>query len=1611
MSNTDKYVPPPMRNSGKNKIMSSSNPSKSVSPPMRERVENKTTDTNNSSMDNPTQEKKSYFKKSKPKNTIPPESKWPILQTSYKPTFADVEAIYVNSKEIDSEMFRFGNYAQPPKYFKIPENLDPVVKLGQKLFINSNRISDLNDPEKDKMIRRPTYSTNANYLHYETEETYIFNSPIGKQVMDLLNSYYDDTSKGPNYSGLDPFQFVSSKPGIPLIDESDIINAIDKWKSFLENVILLSDENMILLEECIKERNDILEKTDKTLIRDDEIDKQYVLSLLEQTDVDEIKKDIHKFFIQPLVDLYVKQRDTKFCQEVINMYYPVDFLYEEDGLKYISKDIISYMRVDRKKAIPHEWAEKIINENSELSKKLLEELEKIPDEDLPELSGDYNYFLGKDGVIEKKDSESVLENEPQYKQKRKFSKKEIFENYLTQSVRTCECIGNNVFYHNILKNDKKHSKSLLLENILIHDNQGLVPTLILSGLDKTFQYLYNRKILVEPWAQSSIKLGSLGWNPLLNRAIVSCVAYNNKPSDNLFPIRLIMSQHRDSYKNNKYIKNFNELEFLGFFIIRYGNKDDNFYDYLSSLNLSITDQLECTRKYKKKLKRYMPSNVKDSFDVLLLFKNKSNILDINKYNQPSLILTDVTSRYIDMGDIMHHESYTYMEWNQLQYSLFSKENPIFMWVLLKKKADVEVEEIKQQPIINTFCKSEFDVKNKIDPNNRKEPEDCIESWFSDDTLQLILDNKLKTFSCIEAGKESIHFLFSKLGNIEDVYQELLKINELNNSRITHINLISAKNEELLFPALKITSDIDGDFILTQVCPEWADERDGGTKLEISFGSMEQLKLKYTDENLNIIIDEQVKDEKCLFKRDTNRDIENSIFMGNKMINVDFINEYKDKKTIELNPLLKGGEQYKNNKYEKLIKKMNRMNYLMKLIYNDIKVQLNTDFQIYSQYEGIEIQSINIFNKNYKHYELLRTNYADDINFYLKNIKKSYVTLIQLNHFLNPKIILVIAWTIDLIISILNTFKNQINKVVIIIINCTNILKLIALKEIYINILDFYFIGVDINCFTYKKIKNILRDTKFDTIIIDLGYKILNNNIWTINILILSYLIINTYLEKHGIFILYNILFELFEKQNILLNLIYENFNYIQLYNTFTHIYNYSYEHQYIFLNYKQLINKKTFLLLEKLLENLTFSINIDEYYKYFNLFINNYKCSKFFIKLIIYSFKTYYRYNKMFLKQIINKYNIKIKNYIYNKYDKLNKLYFVKKININNLTFVTVFNFYQYLIKIPLFLSEIIINKKIDNYNFLVYHDINKSYLINDIQFLTLVSKNILLSDYIIIYLGCYNLPHIKILFKLFNVKQWILIDENKLEFDVDKIQNFNFLNIRLNFNEITKLKNQHDNIIFICNNNYTILDYKIHLINQITIPIALNAKFILINCKFPKNQNDYDDSKYKDNDYFFGKFNDLKINNYKKYFINNNLSTDKDTELLYIKGDILLPVYQDKDDYSFRLFIKQKNDKYELEIYDLAKIYDSFNFYHQFLKFGFIDTDDKEFISPLEKPLNLEYFKLIAGYDGCISNLIEFCICNDYLRIFISNFFNSSLIIKKICNIFLSLIYLFISR
>jgi hypothetical protein len=308
---------------------------------------------------------------------------------------------------------------------------------------------------------------------------------------------------------------------------------------------------------------------------------------------------------------------------------------------------------------------------------------------------------------------------------------------------------------------------------------------------------------------------------------------------------------------------------------------------------------------------------------------------------------------------------------------------------------------------------------------------------------------------------------------------------------------------------------------------------------------------------------------------------------------------------------------------------------------------------------------------------------------------------------------------------------------------------------------------------------------------------------------------------------------------------------------------------------------------------------------------------------------------------------------------------------------------------IPIYYTDIIIEKKYTElfyaHSFPVYNNINKSYLLSDIQFLTNISKELLLSECVVIYLGCYNLHHLKLLFKLFTLKVWILIDKKPFEYNTSKYKNVKLYNFILDKKNIEFIKNKYNNknILYICNNNYTIYDTNIHLVNQIKIAIQFKPKYILLNSRFPKSQSDYDPYIYTDYDYYLYNFNNLQLDAYSSIFEDTTLIADNSEKLVYIKGEMLLPLYQHKNDNSFRLFIKQNtNYKYELEVYNLTKIYNIYHYYSQFLTFRFINyTNDVDILYPLTIPLNNDYFKLLIGYDGCIENMMEFVIYNHYLN------------------------------
>ena len=599
--------------------------------------------------------------------------------------------------------------------------------------------------------------------------------------------------------------------------------------------------------------------------------------------------------------------------------------------------------------------------------------------------------------------------------------------------------------------------------------------------------------------------------------------------------------------------------------------------------------------------------------------------NITEYKKPDLILTDMSTTYIDIGDTRRNDSFTYSEWNQLQLSLYDKENPITMWILLRKKSTMS--QLNEKDVnINIYCQSESEVKLNIPANNRHVPDKCIESWFSDEALQLIFDNNLESFTSTEELVDSIHILFSKLTTIDAVINELCRINGNNLSIINKFELICNKNPDFIIPSIKIINNIDNnEFILIPVYPKWVDGHKGGTRLGFNFGFMPPL----SNLELENSLFEQMQDERCLAEREYTHVLHKTSLVDSS--NLVEITNY---------PILRGGDF--NNKYKKIIKKINKMNYLAKIIFKNHIDLLKKDYYILPSQKGYEMMW-NSNKQTIQNFELKRTK-NEDFEFYKLYIKKPSKSLIQLNYFINPYNMLLISWNLEFITSVLYIYKYQIKKIILIVINNNSILDFLALKENYLNLIDIYFLGNEINSNVLKNINIILEDHKFDTIYIDLGYTLLNNDIFSFNTLILSYLIVNKYLLENGILIIYNLLYELHEKQNILLSLINDNFRNIHQFNKYSIIYNCNLKYIYIFQNYKS-INNKIYLLFEKLLKNLSQSINLNEYYKHLNLFTDKYEYSKSYIDFIIYNFKFYYAYNKFNLKKIIKKYNLKIDKY------------------------------------------------------------------------------------------------------------------------------------------------------------------------------------------------------------------------------------------------------------------------------------------------------------------------------------------------------------------------------
>ena len=573
---------------------------------------------------------------------------------------------------------------------------------------------------------------------------------------------------------------------------------------------------------------------------------------------------------------------------------------------------------------------------------------------------------------------------------------------------------------------------------------------------------------------------------------------------------------------------------------------------------------------------------------------------------------------------------------------------------------------------------------------------------------------------------------------------------------------------------------------------------------------------------------------------------------------------------------------------------------------------------------------------------------------------------------NTNILMILQniYFIDILIPYINS------NITVIIYNIYYINDIIKLKEKYKN-MNIYFIGNNIDYCFYDNIKNKCNNKKFNTIMFDNG-QIFSSYIHYQKYLInLGILLCNDFLIKNGCFIQHSYIPRLDNKKILcLLNIQYDQFKYHEIGDTHYYYFNKNIPTTYIFYGYNNNLN-------ELIYNNLKNSLK--KFYK--NKFKKiNYEITNDFLYHIYTIYKSYYLKDKEAYNVMINKNNLisggdmcyhKIRYGRIPDMDKIpitiNDLKKTYKYDDNDLNYHPICHWGQkklLLSEIQLFTNIIIDNNNLKNDNLK-----NDNLKDNNLKDNNLRDNN--LRDYICVYVGSAPGIHLPILFDMFPELEWLLYDPAKYykliyqhKYYNKKVFIFNEFFNDDTIEQVIKYNKHNKKIIFISdirinNNEINIIN---DMKNQAIWGMKLNAKYMLLKFRIPYLLNNYviDHIPKNINDL---KFDKNKINNF-------DLKINNCDEMIYLKGDILLQLFSPQYSGELRLFVKQNNNKYDLDIYNYKDIETKIYRFNEYNRNEFTCNNKQKICENI--PLN--YIKLIPGYDNCIECIMEYLIMKDYL-------------------------------
>jgi hypothetical protein len=129
-----------------------------------------------------------------------------------------------------------------------------------------------------------------------------------------------------------------------------------------------------------------------------------------------------------------------------------------------------------------------------------------------------------------------------------------------------------------------------------------------------------------------------------------------------------------------------------------------------------------------------------------------------------------------------------------------------------------------------------------------------------------------------------------------------------------------------------------------------------------------------------------------------------------------------------------------------------------------------------------------------------------------------------------------------------------------------------------------------------------------------------------------------------------------------------------------------------------------------------------------------------------------------------------------------------------------------------------------------------------------------------------------------------------------------------------------------------------------------------------------------------------FKLND--KLFTNPNFKTTKN--MMYLKGDIYLQIFPPPYSGELRLFVEQKNGKYEFAEYDYLDIENRLVYFNSYIRPYFYCFANDKICE------EYKYINYIPGYDTSIECLMEYKVVMDYYNYFF-NITDKKVMIQKL--------------